>query len=71
MGDADLRAKLWMPTLSAVTKNPWLKAFYDRLVAGGKPKKLAIIASMRKLLSAMVSVARTRKPFVPKLAVAA
>lgn len=68
MGDADLRAKLWMPTLRAVTKNPWLKAFYDRLVAAGKPKKLAIIASMRKLLSAMVSVARTRKPFVPKLA---
>lgn len=71
MGDADLRAKLWMPTLSAVTKNPWLKAFYDRLVAAGKPKKLAIIASMRKLLSAMVSVARTRKPFVPKLEAAA
>jgi len=67
MGDADLRAKLWMPTLRAVTTNPWLKAFYERLVAAGKPKKLAIIAAMRKLLSAMVSVARTRKPFVPKL----
>jgi transposase len=68
MGDASLRAKLWMPTLRAVTKNTWLKAFYNRLVAAGKPKKLAMIAAMRKLLSAMVSVARSGKPFVPKLA---
>lgn len=68
MGDANLRAKLWMPTLRAVTKNVWLKAFYDRLVAAGKPKKLAMIAAMRKLLSAMVSVARSGQPFVPKLA---
>jgi hypothetical protein len=36
MGNAGLRAKLWMPTLRAVTKNPWLKSFYDRLVAQGK-----------------------------------
>jgi len=71
MGDAGLRAKLWMPTLRAVTKNAWLKAFYDRLVAAGKPKKLAMIAAMRKLLSAMVSVARSGKPFVPKLSTAA
>ncbi|UJR80391.1 Transposase (plasmid) [Sandaracinus amylolyticus] len=70
MGDADLRAKLWMPTLRAVTHNPWLKAFYGRLVAAGKPKKLAIIAAMRKLLGAMISVARTRTPFVPRLAAA-
>ena len=35
MGDAELRAKLWMPTLRAVKTNPWLKAFYDRLVAAG------------------------------------
>lgn len=70
MGDAALRSKLWMPTLRAVRTNAWLKAFYDRLVAGGKPKKLALVAAMRKLLSAMMSVARTRTPFVPKLAAA-
>lgn len=70
MGNADLRAKLWMPTLRAVTHNPWLKAFYERLVAAGKPKKLAIVAAMRKLLGAMICVARTRTPFVPKLAAA-
>ncbi|MCB9599139.1 MAG: IS110 family transposase [Sandaracinus sp.] len=62
MGDAVLRAKLWMPTLRAVRHNPWLKAFYDRLVAAGKPKKVAIIASMRKLLGAIMSVARTKTP---------
>jgi len=67
MSDADLRAKLWMPTLRAVTKNAWLKAFYDRLVSAGKPKKLAIVAAMRKLLGAMMSVAKNRKAFVPNL----
>lgn len=68
MGDAELRAKLWMPTLQAVRRNAWLKPFYERLVAAGKPKKVAIVASMRKLLGAMVSVARTKTPFVPRLA---
>lgn len=68
LGDAPLRAKLWMPTLRAVTCNPWLKAFYDRLVAAGKPKKLAMVAAMRKLLAAMLSVAKHRTPFVPRIA---
>ncbi len=68
VGNATLREKLWMPTLCAVTHNPWLKAFYDRLVAAGKPRKVAMVAAMRKLLTAMVSVARTRKPFEVRLA---
>lgn len=66
-GNADLRTALYMPTLVAVRHNPWLKAFYDRLVAAGKPKKLALIAAMRKLLHAIYSVAKHRKPFVPQL----
>jgi hypothetical protein len=57
-----------MPTLCGVIHNSWLKAFYDRLVAAGKPPKVAMIAAMRKLLAAMVSVARTRKPFEVRLA---
>lgn len=68
IGHAKLRAKLWMPTMRAVRSNPWLRAFYEGLVARGKPKKLALIAAMRKLLGAMLSVARTRTPFVPRLA---
>jgi transposase len=66
-GNADLRTALYMPTLTAVTRNAWLKAFYERLVAAGKPKKLALIAAMRKLLHAIYSVAKHRRAFVPKL----
>src|SRR5262249_45101994 len=64
-GNAKLRAKLWMPILTAVRKNPWLKAFYDRLIANGKLPKVALTAAMRKLLAAVYSVAKNRKPFVP------
>lgn len=67
IGHADLRSKLWMPTLTAVRKNPWLKAFYERLRARGKLPKVALIASMRKLLAAVLSVAKNRRPFVPQL----
>lgn len=66
MGNAALRAKLWMPTMRAVRTNAWLRAFYERLVAAGKPKKLAMVAAMRKLLGAMMSVAKNRVAFVPK-----
>lgn len=71
VGHARLRAKLWMPTLRAIRNNVWLKHFYEGLVARGKPKKLALVAAMRKLLSAMLSVARSGKPFEPRLPEAA
>jgi transposase len=67
IGNARLRSALWMPLLTAVTRNPWLRAYYQRLVAGGKFKKVALIASMRKLLHAIYSVATNRRPFVPRL----
>jgi transposase len=67
LGNARLRMALWMPVLGAVRRNPWLKAFYDRLIAAGKPPKLALIAAMRKRLHAVYSVAKNRKPFVPIL----
>lgn len=67
LGDRKLRAKLWMPTLTAVVRNPWLKAFYDRLIAAGKLPKVALVAAMRKLVTAIYSVAKSRKPFVPRL----
>ncbi len=68
IGNASLRAALWMPTLTAVRKNPWLRAHYQRLIARGKPPKLALVACMRKLLTAVYSVAKNRRPFVPILA---
>lgn len=63
VGNARLRTALWMPTLGAVRRNPWLRAFYEGLRARGKPPKLALVAAMRKLLHAAYSVAKNRKPF--------
>ncbi len=70
IGHAALRAALWMPTLTAVRKNPWLRAYYEGLRARGKLPKVALVASMRKLLVAVYSVAKNRRPFVPQLATA-
>lgn len=70
IGHAELRAKLYMPTLAATKHNPWLRRFYERLRAAGKPAKVAIIAAMRKLLHAVYSVAKNRRPFTPHLPVA-
>jgi transposase len=40
-----------MATVSAIVHNPPIKAFYARLVAAGKAKKVALVACMRKLLT--------------------
>jgi transposase len=50
-GRSDVRNVLYMGTLSAVRHNPVIREFFDRLVARGKPKKVALVASMRKLLT--------------------
>ena len=66
IGNAALRKALYMPTLTAVRRSPWLCAFYQRLIRAGKPPKVALLASMRKLITAIYSVAKNRKPFVPR-----
>lgn len=66
-GHARLRCALWMPLLTAVRKNAWLRSYYQRLVAAGKLRKVALVASMRKLLHAVYSVATNRRPFVARL----
>jgi transposase len=66
-GNARLRTALWMPVLGAVRQNPWLRAFYERLRAAGKPPKLALVAATRKLLHAVYSVAKNRRPFVAQI----
>jgi transposase len=66
-GNARLRKALWMVVLNAVRCNPWLRQYYERLRAAGKPGKVAVVAAMRKLLAAVWSVATHRKPFVPHL----
>ena len=65
-GSHRLRRALYMPTIAAVQCNPWLKSHYERHVASGKPKKVALLACMNKLLHAVHSVARTRTPFEPR-----
>ncbi len=67
LGNARLRKALWMVVLNAVRCNPWLRQYYERLRAAGKPGKVAVIAAMRKLLSAVWSVATHRRPFVAHL----
>ncbi len=67
IGNAKLRAALWMPTLCAVRHNPWLRAYYLQLRARGKLPKVALVACMHKLLLAIYSVAKHRRPFVAKL----
>jgi len=53
-----------MPTLSAAThSNPWLMIFYRRLLERGQPHKVALCAALRKLLAAIYSVAKRRRPF--------
>jgi len=49
-GRAPVRAKLYMAALSASQYNPVIRAFYERLIEAGKPKKVALTACMRKLL---------------------
>ncbi|MFO0216149.1 MAG: transposase, partial [Burkholderiales bacterium] len=49
-GRANVRAVLYMASLVAMRHNPVIRAFYLKLVAAGKPKKVAIVACMRKLL---------------------
>lgn len=71
IGNGRLRSALWMPVLTAVQRNPWLRAYYQRLLSAGKLPKVALIASMRKLLHAVFFVATHRRPFVARLPEAA
>jgi transposase len=50
-GRKEVRTALYMPMLCAIRYNPVIKAFYERLVARGKIRKVAVIACMRKLLT--------------------
>jgi transposase len=58
-GRATVRAALYMAALVAARRNAVIKTFYQRLVAAGKPKKLALVACMRKLLTILNYMVRT------------
>ena len=67
-GRGPLRGVLYMGALVAARHNPVIKAFYRRLVAAGKPKKLALVACMRKLLTILNVMVRTGSRWAPQIA---
>ena len=62
-GRGNARSVLYMAALSASQHNPRLKAFYQRLLKKGKPKKVALIAVARKLLITLNEMARYDRPW--------
>lgn len=62
-GRFEVRRTLYMATLVAARHNPIIKAHYQRLVTAGKYKKVALVACMRKLLTILNAMARTRTTF--------
>jgi len=59
-GRSRVRAALYMSALTATRYNPVIRDFYQRLLAEGKPKKLALVACMRKLLVILNSIIKHR-----------
>lgn len=67
-GRAQVRKVLYMSTLVATRYNPVISALYTRLIDRGKPKKVAIVACMRKLLIICNAMVRDRSLWTPELA---
>jgi transposase len=67
-GRSSVRATLYMATLVATRCNPVIKAFYRRLLEAGKPKKVALTACMRKLLTILNAMVKHGCPWNPELA---
>ena len=64
-GRSPVRTVLYMAALSGRRWNPQLRAFYDRLIAAGKPKKVALIACARKLLTIVNAMVRDNQQWLP------
>jgi transposase len=62
-GRAAVRSALFMGAMVAKKHNPVLKAFFDRLVAAGKPRMVALIAVARKLLTILNAILRDNRPW--------
>lgn len=62
-GRADVRAALYMASLSAVRHNPVIRVFYERLVHAGKLPKVALTACMHKILIILNAMVRTNTPW--------
>ena len=66
-GRIEVRRALYMAALVAARHNEVIARFYRRLVAAGKPKKVALVACMRKLLVILNAMVRTGQPWNPAL----
>ena len=62
-GRTSVRKVLFMGAMVGLRHNPVLKAFFERLIAAGKPKKVAIIAVARKLLTILNAILRDGRPW--------
>jgi transposase len=62
-GRARVSTTLYMSAMVASRHNPLIREFYERLVEAGKPKKVALVACMRKLLVILNAVMRDRRPW--------
>jgi transposase len=65
-GNVRLRTVLYRATINAARFNPIIKAFYERLRAAGKPRKVARCAAARKLLHLLYAVVTKQRPFEPQ-----
>jgi transposase len=68
-GRARVRTALYMAALVASRRNPVIAAFYQRLLAAGKAKKVALVACIHKLLTILGAILRTHTPWRPPLEV--
>ena len=66
-GRAALRTALYMATLAATRFNPAIHEFYQRLLAAGKVKKVALVACMRKLLTLLNAIVKSGAPWNEKM----
>jgi transposase len=64
-GRATVRSALYMATLVATRYNPVIRAFYRHLLAAGKPKRVALVAGMRKLLTILNAMIKSQQPWAP------
>lgn len=67
-GRGRVRAMLYMATLCATRRNPVVRAWYQRLLAAGKPRKVALVACMRKLLVVLNQMLKTKTRWQAPLA---
>ncbi len=67
-GRAQVRAALYMAALTATRVNPTLRACYQRLIAAGKPPKVALVACLRKLLVLCNALCKSQTTWDPTMA---